>query len=201
MTDLQQNRYDKLLRRVGGLIGAKSMVSDALGELFPTIDVELVPSELLRLSGTRLGMAGASITGAAAEFAKAQLVNPANSNLIVTITDIWLSADVPSIFRVGTAIAPFLTTEPTSEVLRDTRDGHDTQPAADIRTLSDGALGPANLLLAVLANTAFHWHAQNDLMVLSPGTAIFLTNTNANATTQFNFFWRERVAEESEFQF
>jgi len=201
VAELQQNRYDKIIRRVGGIIGPGSMVSEAITELFPMIDVERVPAELLRLGGTRLGMAGSSIAGAAAEFAKAQLVNPADSNLIVTITDVWMGADVTSIFRVGFAITPFLTTDPNSHVLRDTRDGNDAQPTAVMRTLSDGALGPGNMLIPVLADSAFHFHGQNDIAVLPPGHALFLTNTNANATTQFNFFWRERTAEASELNF
>ncbi len=45
--ELQQNRYDQLIRRVGGIIGPGSKVVEALGELFPVIDVENVPGELL----------------------------------------------------------------------------------------------------------------------------------------------------------
>jgi len=56
VTELQQNRYDQLLRRVGDLKGPGSKVNDVLQELFPTIDVENVPGELLFLMGTHIGL-------------------------------------------------------------------------------------------------------------------------------------------------
>ena len=86
MTELQQNRYDRLLRRVGGLIGAKSMVNDALGELFPMLEVENVPGELLALLGTQLGWCSASLGPSVGNFNHHQLFNPADSGVVITVT-------------------------------------------------------------------------------------------------------------------
>ena len=57
MFEVQQNRWDQLIRRVSGSIGPGSRVSETLSELLPVMDVERVPGELLRLMGTDVAMA------------------------------------------------------------------------------------------------------------------------------------------------
>ncbi len=200
MTEIQQNRYDQLIRRVNNIVSAGSMVGDALNELFPTIDVENVPGELLALLGTRIGLGGSSITGVAAEFAKAQLFNPADSNLIVAVTGVRVSVTTTSIITWGTTDTLF-TSNPDVEVVRDTRGGASIKPTASVRILSDGTVGPANMPLNLLANSILEWTDPNAIVVLAPGTGVTFTNTNSNVTTQFTFMWRERNAEAAELNF
>lgn len=197
MTEIQQNRWDQLIRRAANVVGGGSQVNDTLNELFPTIDVENVPAELLILMGTRIGLGGTSIAGVAAEFAKAQIFNPVDSNVLITVTGVKVSVATSSIITWGTTDTIF-SSDPNVEVVRDTRGGASIKPTGSVRILSDATLGPALMPLLLNAAAVQEWNDPNDLAVLAPGTALTFTNTNANVTTQFTFMWRERTAQPAE---
>ena len=78
MTEIQQGRYDALVRRVADLKGPGSKVNDMLEELFPVFDVEKLPSELYRLANIDLCFGGAGIAGVAAQSAALTLGNKLN---------------------------------------------------------------------------------------------------------------------------
>jgi len=120
VSELQQNRYDRLLRRVGNMIGAGSMVNEALTELFPMIDVEGYQGELQQIKGTTLAMGASSLTGDAAESPKIQLFNPADSGMLITVTRILATMNNTSTFRVAPARIA-LADAVTTAVVRDNR--------------------------------------------------------------------------------
>jgi len=200
MTELQQNRYDKLLRRVGGLIGAKSMVSDALGELFPTIDVEQVPAELLMLSGTRLAMATSQLNILAANRNLHQLFNPADSQVLLVLTKLLVRQNAAGLMRLAlTNVA--LTTATGNEVLRDTRLGVTARAVGQNRTVQQAGGVAAHMEFQVEANVSLKLEDQNALFVLFPGTGVTLASTSLGVSTTVGWWWRERVFEEAENQF
>lgn len=199
MSEIQQNRYDQLIRRVGGIIGPGSKVSEVISELFPMIDVENVPGELLFLMGTKLAHGGGQQTGAAGEFAQVNLRNPAGSGHLITIT---------TVVFVGTAALTFNTsagtevvqTSANSAALRDVRTGAD-QPVGIVDIDSNVAAVAAINRFSILANQPMVLKDPNGVAVLGPGDMYQVGTNVAAQTILVTYFWRERVAESSELLF
>ena len=200
MTELQQNRYDRLLRRVGGLIGAKSMVNDVLGELFPMIDVENLNAELALLSGTRLGFSSSTQGAIVGSFNHSQLFNPANSNVLIVLERVdFQSNSTQIVFFQITPIA--LTNQTTNSVLRDTREGLTARMVGQVREVQQVAPLTRTGAIGVVADETFTLDDKRGLFVLGPGRGLtFATSTN-NTSLVVNYLWRERVAEVSELNF
>ncbi len=199
-SDLQQTRYDQLMRRVGGIIGPGSKVSEVLTELFPTLDVESVPGELLLLNGTALCMGAANITSAAGENPRVQLFNPATSGKLVTVSSFSVAPGANLTIHYATGIIA-LTTGIGTEVFRDRRLSAVARPSAQIRTDSTVAQTDGNGIIRVLNNTTAFIKDENSIAILPPGSG-FEVGSTANATQiRVTFNWRERVAEQSELNF
>lgn len=198
MTELQQNRYDRLLRRVGGMIGPGSMVNDVLTELFPMFDVENMPGELLRLSGTRLGMGTDTFNATVAEIPKIQLFNPVDSGLLVTLTTLVITQGVAAELVRFAFTSSALTNNIGNTPFRDTRDGIGLSTVAQVRSLSSAAGVASHFSYRSLADTAVQFHDNNGVCVLGPGTGITIATQNTNRSLTVAFMWRERVVESSE---
>lgn len=196
-SDLQQTRYDKLVRRVGGIIGPGSKVAEALPELFPMIDVENLPPELFLLSGTRMGFGGGNIGAVVGESPRAQLFNPAGSNILVTVDGFILSAGSAGILRWGTRTATIEVAVDT-QLLRDTREILPLQPAAVVRHGTDAAAANATGQTADAANTPFKLFPPHGVVVLAPGVGLEVGTDQQNTRLIYTFYWTEREALESE---
>ncbi len=197
MTEIQQNRYDQLLRRVADLKGPGSKVNDALTELFPIFDVETLKGELLVLGGVVLGFGASQLTGAAGELAKIQVFNPVGSGQIATVTSVIVGTSTASIMRLAIANAA-LTTVISTEGKRDLRAPITERPVCQIIQESSAGFANADLLFSIQANEAFPLSDPNDLFVLAPGTGLTVSNSDAQTAIQVSFLWRERPAEPSE---
>ena len=200
MTDLQQSRYDQLLRRVGDLKGPGSKVNDVLSELFPTIDVENIPGELLALAGIDICFGGGTIVGAAGEAPRASLENPAESGKLVTLTRVYFSTVNTGIIRWGIRTVS-LGGAIGTELFRDTRKILPQQPTAQVHQLSSVALANATNQVRILANTPLILNDENGIAVLAPGTNFEIGHGTNTATIVYGFNWRERIAEPSELNF
>ena len=200
MTDLQQNRYDKLIRRLGDLKGAGSMVNDVLTELFPMIDVENVPGELLALMGTRLGFGGSTVAGVVAEIPKIQIFNPAGSEMLITVTRVIASVGSTTTIEMDTTVGLIGDTV-SSRKFRDLRFGVANTTTADIRFLSDAGGIPGTFTARVSSNSPLQISDRNGVCVLSPGSGLTVASTGTNVDLAVTFFWRERLAEASELNF
>lgn len=198
--EVQQTRWDRLIRRVSGSIGPGSRVSETLSELFPTLDVEQVPGELLALSGTQLMFGGTGLVGAAGENAKIQLFNPIESGHLVTISTIIVSAGNAQLISFG-LIGTALATLPANPRTRDGRLGVLGGSVAQVRNESTVGITPTGSRIQVLANEGFTLQDPNGLAVLSPNTGLQFSTNNVATSLTATFFWRERPAQESELQF
>jgi len=196
-TEIQQNRYDQILRRVGGLIGPGSKVSEVISELFPMFDVENLPPELMLLGGTRLCIGGGNVVGAAGERPRIQLFNPADSGLIVTVT----SADISSVqaqtinyatqnigLAVGTGIQRF----------KDKRLPFTSLPTAGIFTDSQVAIVSSIGNFTLTANASRTIDDRDSLAILAPGFGFSVGGTAVATQILVTLNWRERTAEPSE---
>ena len=196
--EIQQNRYDRLLRRVAGIIGPGSKVSEVLSELFPVLDVESVPSELLILAGTRTCFGGGTINAGAGFAPKMELFNPAGSNTIITLTDVYVSSSSGSMtVRWGTNTVQ-LTTQIATELFSDTRNPVLFNPVGEVGTEAAVAFAPATGQARLISNTVLHLEGKNDLMILSPGNGFQVGLGTNNTIIHVTFYWRERPMETSE---
>ena len=195
--EVQQTRWDRIIRRVSGSIGPGSRVSETLSELFPTLDVERVPGELLFLGGTKLSHGGGTITAIAGQAATASLFNPLDSNHLVTVTGIYFSNLLGGIVRWGPVVIQRGSVIAT-QTFRDTRALLPAQPVAQVSQLSAVALAPGTNQVRLLANTPLKIEDPNGVTVLAPGTGIEIGSDVLTNTIVYTFYWRERPAEESE---
>lgn len=196
-TEIQQGRYDALLRRVGDMKGPGSKVAESIAELFPTLDVENVPIELLLLMGTRVGFGGGALTGAAGEAPKGSIFNPAGSETIVTVTSLVIGGSNDMVIRMGinaVAHATILSTQ----LFRDTRIRSPNLPVAQMRSESAAALANATTQTRILAGTTLHLFDPNGLAVLDPGIGFEIGSNVNTSSINWGFWWRERTAEASE---
>ena len=197
MTQLQQNRYDQLLRRVGDLKGPGSKVNDVLTELFPMIDVENVPAELLLLSGARLCMGTISETaGGALNFVHTFLRNPADSGVIIRLISVSIfSADAHAV-----NFGPSLNSATAGGA----------RAFTDTRVFGEGTVGITqsdnNLLAAAVrffqiqlqANVNQIFEPPAAIGVIAPGSSFGVGSDFANSALNVSYLWLERVAEPSE---
>jgi len=196
--EIQQTRYDRLLRRVAGIIGPGSKVSEVLTELFPTIDVENVPSELLLLMGTRGAFGGGTITGAGGQAPKMGLFNPPGSNTIISLTRVFVSTDSGNqIIRWGLNTNE-LGTIISTQLFTDTRNPLAQLPVGRIGQESAVALANATGQMAYLNRTLRVLENSNDLAILRPGIGFEIGLATNGATIFTTFYWRERPMETSE---
>jgi len=198
MTEIQQNRYDRLIRRLTNVVGGGSEVNDTLAELFPVIDVEPTLGELLSIMGTRTGFGTAVNNAGGGLDPQLQLFNPVDSNTLITVTSVIVSAVVDQDIAWSIDTTPF-TTLLTRGSLRDTRlrDAAANTTVGELRTQATavpiGAAGRA----FVLGNRPFQLWDENDICVLSPGFGLEFEGSVATFLSA-TYYWRERTAEPSE---
>ena len=195
--DLQQTRYDQLLRRVGGIIGPGSKVSAVIPELFPMLDVENVPPELLILSGTNVCFGAAILGAVAAQNSKAQLSNPAGSGKIVTVDTMYLTGTVGTRMMWGRS-QTLLTGIADTQVFADTRNPILALPTSRIRTETSVGTGPGNGLIRFPSQNTVTVEPPHGVIILAPGENLTVTNIAVNQGFEFTFYWRERVGLTSE---
>jgi len=185
------------VRRVAGIVGGGSQVNDTLNELFPTIDVENVPGELLALANMRLGWVSGALVASPAEFNHHQIFNPVGSGTLVVITQVTYFTAVITDFRFSLFIGA-LTTLAGNERPRDTRRGILSQLTAQHRTDQSAVTGGLDFKTRNLANTTETIKDENGVSILFPGTGLTITCATVNLASTVSFMWRERAFEPSE---
>jgi len=202
VAEINQNRWDQLVRRVAGIVGPGSKVNNAIGDLFPMLDVENLPGELYLLAGTRLGTGGVQQIGAAGQSARIQLFNPAESGLIVTLTTALITVQPAAANTIRYVIRE--TAESTNDLgirVRDTRLGVGTRPTAQVRSTSNATVLAGTGEFRLLSNVPLQLADPNGVVVLGPGTGITFNTVTVAQTLTVAFWWRERAAEASELLF
>jgi len=176
------------------------MVSDALGELFPFIDMESQIAELVFLSDTKRGITTSQLNASVGNLNHHQLFNPVGSANLVILTRVDIRLATGQLFEFDVAALP-LTNISANHRLRDTRDSLTAQPVGQVRDVQQAAGLPAVGSIIVQAGVNLTIEDSNGLFVLAPGTGVTFATTVANTTGQVMFWWRERVAQLSELQF
>ncbi len=196
--DLQQARYDQLVRRVGALYGGGSKVTEVLAELFPVLEVEDTTPELLALTGWRTAWQSTERPASVAENSVSQLFNPAGSNQLVAVTQIIIRSSVDTFLNVEIQATQIGT--PVSGLFRDSRFGVPRSTTAQVSSIDLGVVG-GGLRLIVTNNEETTYRDDNGIVVLAPGSGLTIGTTAANTILVVNYFWRERLAQASELLF
>lgn len=196
MSEIQQNRYDQLLRRVADLKGPGSKVNDALGELFPMFDVENVPAELLLLAGTRLCIGTVFQTaGGAGLFSTAILRNNLGTGVIARLIEIHV------IFAGADAVfGPTLNSDTASgsAAFTDTRVFGEGTALVTQGNNNLAVVGSTFWVGGMSADNNYVWTPPPAIGVIAPGSGFQVTGNLANTAIRVNFMWLERVAQPSE---
>jgi len=195
--EVQQTRWDRIVRRVSGSIGPGSRVGETLPELFPVLDVERVPGELLVLGGTGVANGGGTLQASAAERVTAQLFNPLDSNVLITLTKVYAAFVIGGSLRWGTSIVDRGGAIST-QVFRDTRRILPATPVGVIGQTSAVAGATGTNQCRVLPDVPFLLEDENGIAVLAPGGGFDIGTNTIIDTIFYSFYWRERPAEESE---
>jgi len=197
--ELQTARYDNLLRRAGGLLGPGSKITETLSELFPVFETENLPAELLFLGGWLTGMNTVIVDATVGQTSRAQVFNPLGSGKIAVITDVHLATTGSQIF-IDWQIneTPFATL--VTGITRDTHAGFSVGTALATGELSTGNTPRAGTFILPAAET-MHFHVDNGIAVLAPGSGVEFGTNSDNAQLSATFFWRERIALPSELSF
>ena len=197
MTEIQQNRYDRLVRRVTSVVGGGSQVNDTLNELFPMIDVESLVAELLFLSDTRMAFGSVDLAASVGNLNHHQLFNPLGSGNLITLTHVGFESDTAQRFEFDTTTVAS-TNLTGSRRYRDTRSPIVAQPIGQVRSVQQAGGLPLIGGLFVGAADREVLEDSNGLFVLAPGTGVTFASETANIGTMVSFLWRERVAQTSE---
>lgn len=197
--DLQTSRYDQLIRRIGGIIGPGSKVTEALSELFPVIELENTTPELMALSGWRMCWQSTERPPLAANTSASLLFNPAGSGKIAVVTQIYARSDVGNTTLQAQIVNAQIGGTPVPGLYRDARFGVPRSSTCTVESADGVATGGG--IRFVTGNELHIFNDVNGMGVLTPGTGLQVGSVNVNLLLTINYFWRERQAEESELSF
>jgi len=196
--EVQQTRWDRIVRRVSGSIGPGSRVSETLTELMPVLDIERVPAELFALGGTHIAQGFSVENGVAANFQQSMLLNPVNSNALITLTSISVFSDFDQSFDLGVTQNVFTNNNPTNVAFTDGRLFAASVPVGQVRDGISLVRGVSFYNLRANTTESQFYQPPDAVAVLSPGTAYSVGASVVNTLILVAYTWRERPAEESE---
>ncbi len=196
--EVQQTRWDRIIRRTSGSIGPGSRVSETISELFPVVDVERVPGELLVLGGTRLVWQSTERPASAGVFSASQLQNPVDSGAIITCSRIDVVTDAASVLSME--ITETFIGTPVPGLFRDGRLGITRESTGKVSS-ADAVTTGGGLRLHLGASDQKTLEDANAVVTLGPGQALQVGTGTFNIRLTVNYWWREREALPSELQF
>ena len=200
MGRVQTGVFDNLIRRLFSIKGGGSELSETLGDVFPTLDLENLPMELLLLRGWHSFTGFLAVAGVAAQATGLQLINIAvPGNSIVVLDKVIIRAEITNNLSFGVNLAPFTTTINTQNI--DTRNPQQFNAIARIGSSQDALAAATSGSIRPVAAIDMILEAPSGLAVLAPGSAFSLISGVDNSDLTVTFFGRERQVEPSELSF
>ena len=197
--ELQTDRYSQMIRRAGAMIGPGGRVVEALTELFPVIEMESAPPEILALGGWRVAWGASERPPNVATTTRHQLFNPAGSGVIASVTQVVLRVTASGFIAGGVEDTQIGGT-PVRGLFRDGRFGGARETTLTTEHVDAGSAA-SGFRVRLDANEHEAFRDDNGLVVLPPGFGFTLASDVVNQRLSVCWFWRERSAERSELNF
>ncbi len=198
-TEIQTDRYSQIIRRAGAQIGPGGRVVESLTDLFPVMDVERVPPEILALGGWRTAWQSTERPGVVGQTSASQLFNPAESGIIAAVTRVDISTDANTAIQAQIELAQIGGT-PVRGLFRDSRFGGNRETTLTTEHVDNVAVG-GGLHYHLVALVQLRLEDDNGVVVLLPGSGLSIGTINNDIQLTCNYWWRERSAEQSELNF
>lgn len=194
-TPLQATRYDRLVRRVMNLVGEGAIVTGVLPDVFPIIDLENIPQELMALESWYLAFGGENFLSTGGNFPNSQVSNPAGSGNIVVVENalVTTTATTGVHWRTSTTAMPTLVAQMQ---FRDTR--FTTQSPTQVRRENAAVPIPRVGIFTKAANDPQLIFPPGVEIILFPGNTLDIGNQVANTRLEVTYYTRERQLEQSE---
>ena len=199
MGRVQTGQFDNLIRRLYSIKGGGSELSETLGDLFPTLDLENLPIELLLLRGWHTFARHATQIAVAAQATALQLLQPDGRTSIVVVDKIVINSELGGDISIGTNLGLFPVTISTRRT--DTRNPVLDMSNAQIGGTNNAGFGATGGLLNLAAGVDREFEVPHGLAVLGPGGAFSVVSSTVDSDLSVSFFGRERDAEPSELNF
>jgi len=196
---LQTARLENFIRRWGSIKGPGSVLSETLGDVFPTLDLENLTPESFLTAGWSLFARHATAIGVAAQNTGVQLIQPAARLSLVVVEKIVINSESDQFVTIGTNVALFSVVASTAR--RDTRNPQASFANAQIAASANATVAATGGILAAVGGVDREFEIPNGLAVLAPGTAFSVISATNNLNLTVSFFGRERQAEPSELSF
>jgi len=195
---IQTGRLENLIRRWASIKGPGSVLSETLGDVFPILDLENLPPELLLPAGISMVAGSVSATGDVGALAGVGIMNPANSGTILTVTKFHVKTAVVQAISCGLRVG---TTAVLNTRNLDSRAGQNFNGAARFFAFVSTAGVLGNFIVDTQATIDREVTVPHGIVVLSPGNAFQLTASVTNTLLRATFFAYTRQAEPSELSF
>ena len=205
-TPLQISRWDRLLRKLGNLVGEGAIATGVLEDVFPVLDVENLQTDSWRSAGWNMAQSSDTVVAAVGETPRIFLDNPPGSLKLVVVDQIFMFASATTEVRIGPnpLAAARVASGPT--LLFDMRYEVSSGGAAmDIPTtivFGESSSGPlpndAGRFSIQVANRMESIIPFKGMAVMPPGRSLSVRGLTVAGTLTVTFFFRERVAEPAE---
>jgi len=199
MGRLQTARLENFIRRWGSIKGEGSVLSETLGDVFPTLDLENLTPEAQLPAGWSLVHRFATTTGVAAQLSGVSVINPLGSGQIGVIYQALIVSEKTQNLTYGVGLPLF--TSISSFENQDTRQANIFNP--NLRMGGNANVGAAETggLFRVTGNASFILTAPIALAVLAPGGQFSIVSATVDSNLTVSFWGRVRLAEPSELSF
>lgn len=195
---IQINRWDRLVRRLSGIVGEGSIVTGTLPDVFPVLELENLETDSWLDAGWKLCFGFEEIIDALLNVEIA-LENLVGSNMLVIVESIEISVSGDTPIEYGTNAAGTVLAGSSNDfsTMRDSRATGTRRPVTQV---SEGTAIPFSPFgrFRMLGGTREILAPPKGFGVLAPGNMFVVRCSTANITTAVTYFWRERLIEPSE---
>ena len=202
---IQIGRFDKMLRRLFGVVGRGAIVTTLLEDVFPTMNLMKPAPEFRALGGEFLAMSQAT-RAAALEMNVVSIINPPGSAVICIIEEIQIFTGgftAGDLIHVGINQNNFGTANSNAQ-FRDSRiigTAGIQQPVCVVNSGSSvaGDIYPSGLKFEVGIEPTIRIDAPDHAVaILQPGFSLGIEAELIALRVRANILWRERAVDPSE---
>lgn len=200
INQIQGGRWDAFLRRVFP-IKDRSIAPVMASELVGYVVVQEWEDDLFWARGEKLAWADVRVAAVVAEFAHAQLFNPAGSSSLLILDKIFLDTTNTGVVSIAALTGALPGGVRQASCARDQRFNAVPNIGATVGQPmfeSNAALLGSSSNSEIVTQEINETHEYLLGTIIPPGESVVIRNTQANRVLGLTWFWRERPVEPSE---